>query len=120
MTRTHDLVTDFFARYAAALLARDETAIADLYAVPALILFPGTSIAVDDAAQTAAFFASSWEQYEGVAAAEPSITIMGEGPVGVWADVTWSYGGGPQERFCYQLVAEPDGYRIAVLTLLTL
>ncbi|MEJ2888741.1 hypothetical protein [Actinomycetospora aeridis] len=111
-------VEAFFARYAAALLARDEHAVADLYAVPALVLFPGTSIAVSDAAQTAAFFAASWSQYEGIDVAAPSITIMGEGPVGVWADVTWDHGHGPAERFCYQLVAGEDGYRIAVLTLL--
>lgn len=113
-----DTVESFFARYAEALLARDEQAVADLYAVPALVLFPGTSIAVSDRARTAAFFASSWEQYEGIDTAVPSITIMGEGPVGVWADVTWDHGHGPAERFCYQLVAGQDGYRIAVLTLL--
>ncbi|GAA4932308.1 hypothetical protein EV188_103782 [Actinomycetospora succinea] len=115
-----DTVESFFARYAAALLARDEQAVADLYAVPALVLFPGTSIAVTDAAQTAAFFASSWAQYEGTDASDPTITVMGEGPVGVWADVTWDHGHGPAERFCYQLVAGEDGYRIAVLTLLDL
>jgi len=114
-TRTVD---GFFATYAQALLARDEQAVADLYAVPALILFPGTSIPVTDAAQTAAFFGSSWDQYEGIDTADPSITVMAEGPVGVWADVTWDHGRGPAERFCYQLVAGPDGYRIAVLTLL--
>ena len=49
-----DTVETFFAAYAAALLARDEQAVADLYAVPALVLFPGTSIAVGDRGQTAA------------------------------------------------------------------
>ena len=117
MTDTHT-VDGFFATYAHALLARDEQAVADLYAVPALILFPGISIPVTDAAQTAAFFGSNWGQYEGVDTADPSITVMAEGPVGVWADVTWDHGRGPAERFCYQLVAGPDGYRIAVLTLL--
>jgi len=68
-----------FARYAEALPARDEQAVADLYA---------------------------------------TISIMGEGPVGLGADVTWDHGHGPAERFCYQLVAGEDGYRIAVLTLL--
>ncbi|MEJ2862717.1 hypothetical protein [Actinomycetospora flava] len=115
-----DTVESFFARYAEALLARDEQAVADLYAVPALVLFPGQAIAVSDRAQTAAFFASSWSQYEGIDAADPTITVMGEGPVGVWADVTWDHGHGPAERFCYQLVAGEDGYRIAVLTLLDL
>lgn len=41
---------------------------------------------------------------------------MGEAPGSVWADVTWGYGGGPRERFCYQLIEGPDGYQIAVLT----
>lgn len=113
-----DTVDAFFAAYAKALLARDEQAVAELYAVPALILFPGTSIPVTDTAQTAAFFASSWDQYEGVDVAEPTIRILAEGPVGAWADVTWDHGNGPAERFCYQLVAGGDGYRIAVLTLL--
>jgi hypothetical protein len=41
---------------------------------------------------------------------------MAEAPRSLWVDVTWSYGGKPQERFCYQLVEGPDGYQIAVLT----
>jgi hypothetical protein len=116
MTDTSDTTAQFFERYAAALLARDEQAIAGMYAVPSLILFPGQSIAVSDASQTEAFFASSWAQYEGVGTAESEVTIMGEAPGTVWADVTWSYGGRPRERFCYQLVERPGGYQIAVLT----
>lgn len=109
-------VDEFFERYAAALLARDEHAIAELYAVPALVLFPGNAIAVSDAAQTEQFFAASWGQYGGVDEAQPSITIMGEAPGTVWADVTWTYDGEPRERFCYQLVGEPGSYLVAVLT----
>jgi hypothetical protein len=116
MADTRDLVHQFFERYAAALLARDEQQIAGMYAVPSLILFPGNSIAVSDAAQTEAFFASSWGQYEGVDSADMQIEIMGEAPGSVWADVTWSFGGQPRERFCYQLVDAGTGYRIAVLT----
>jgi hypothetical protein len=41
---------------------------------------------------------------------------MGEAPGTEWADVTRFYGGRAQERFCYQLVAGPQEYRIAVLT----
>ena len=107
---------EFFGRYATALVARDEQAVAQLYAVPALILFPGNPIAVGDASQTAEFFASSWAQYEGINAAEPQITIMGEAPGSIWADVTWRYDGKVLERFCYQLYAGADGYQIAVLT----
>ena len=106
----------FFAQYAAALLARDEQAIARMYGVPSLILFPGQSLAVSDPQQTAGFFAANWEQYAGVEEANPEITIMGTGPASIWADVTWSYGGSAQERFCYQLVPGEHGQQIAVLT----
>lgn len=109
-------VDQFFDRYAAALLARDEKAIAGLYAVPSLILFPGTSIPVSEARQTEEFFAASWGQYDGVDAVHREIVVMAEAPGSVWADVTWSYGGRPQERFCYQLVDGSAGLQIAVLT----
>jgi hypothetical protein len=116
MNATSSRTDEFFERYAAALLARDAAAIAGMYAVPSLILFPGQSIAVTDAKQTEAFFASSWDQYEGVDEADRQVAIMAEAPGSVWADVTWSYGGRPRERFCYQLVERDGGYLIAVLT----
>lgn len=116
MTATPENVDQFFERYASALLARDEQAIAGMYAVPALILFPGTSTVVSDAGQTAAFFASSWSQYDGVDAVDKQLVVMGEAPGSVWVEVTWSYDGTARERFCYQLIAGPDGYQIAVLT----
>jgi hypothetical protein len=108
----------FFDLYAAALLARDEAAMAELYAVPSLILFPGNAIAVSEPAQTRAFFASAWLQYDGVDDATPTISLMAEGPGSVWAEVTWRLQGRGRERFCYQLVEQDEGYRIAVLTLL--
>ena len=89
-----------------------------MYAVPSLILFPGTSIPVSDVRQAQEFFASSWPQYEGVDAVDKQITIMGEAPHSIWVDVTWIFGGRSRERFCYQLVAGPDGFQIAVLTLM--
>jgi len=116
MTDTAESVDRFFEEYEAALLARDEQTIARLYAVPSLILFPGRSIVVSDAGQTEQFFASSWDQYDGVDAVDRRVVVMGEGPGSVWADVTWSYGGRARERFCYQLVPGNGGYRIAVLT----
>lgn len=116
MTDRHDSVTAFFDRYAAALLARDEKAVAPLYAVPALILFPGTSIPVSDASQTEEFFASAWAQYDGVQTVDKQVEIIAEGPGTVWADVTWSYDGAPRERMCYQLVEGPQGWQIAVLS----
>jgi len=116
VTNTPDKADLFFERYAAALLARDEKAIAELYAVPSLILFPGNSIPVSDAKQTEKFFAASWSQYEGVDTVDKEVVVMGEAPGSLWADVTWSYGGRPRERFCYQLIEASNGYQIAVLT----
>lgn len=115
---TRDRVEGFFERYAAALLARDVRALASLYAVPSLILFPGTSIPVSDPAQTEEFFASAFSQYAGVNDVEKRISVMGEAPGTVWADVTWSYRDRQSERFCYQLIDTTGGYRIAVLTLM--
>jgi hypothetical protein len=116
MDEFSDTPEQFFDRYQAALLARDERAVARLYAVPGLIVFPGRVIPVTDAGQTEAFFASSWEQYDGVDEVRRRLEIMAEGPGSVWADVVWSYDGEERERFCYQLVPSPGGYRIAVLT----
>jgi len=111
-----DDVSLFFERYASALLARDARAIAGMYAVPGLIVFPGAVLPITDARQTEDFFASTWGQYDGVDAVEQQVALMGSAPGTVWADVTWSYGGRPQERFCYQLLRGPDGYQIVVLT----
>jgi hypothetical protein len=109
-------VEAFFERYASALLARNEKDMGRMYAAPSLILVPGNTVLVSDAKQTEGFFASSWGQYEGVNEVDWEISIMGEAPGSVWADVTWSYGGKPRERFCYQLVENHGEYRIAVLT----
>lgn len=117
MTTTETAVVEFFDRYAAALVARDEGAIADLYAVPSLIIFPGQATAVSDPQQTREFFAASWSQYEGVEAMNRTISVIKRGPGAVWVEVTWSYVGGG-EHFCYQLVESPAGLQIAVLTLL--
>lgn len=118
--RTADVVARFFHDYAAALLARDEEAVADLYAVPALVLFPGRAIAVSDRSQTAEFFASSWEQYDGVAEAEPDVSVLAATDDAIWADVRWSFDGAERERFCYQLARDGAGpaerWQVAVLT----
>ena len=118
MNATKDKVDGFFERYASALLARDAKAIAGMYAVPSLILFPGTSIPVNDARQTEEFFASAFVQYDGVNDVAQKIAVMAEAPGTVWADVTWSYAGRPSERFCYKLIETAGGYRIAVVTLI--
>jgi ketosteroid isomerase-like protein len=116
MTDTQSRTDEFFERYQSALLARDEQAIAELYAVPSLILFPGQSLVVTGQEQTEQFFAAAWGQYDGVTAVDRAVEIMGEAPGTVWAVVTWSYEGRPRERFCYQLVDGPSGYQIGVLT----
>jgi hypothetical protein len=116
MATRAESVTDFFDRYEAALLARDAKALATLYDVPSLILFPGRSVAVGEAAQTEAFFASAFAQYEGVTSVDRELAIIAEAPHSVWADVTWTFPNRPVERFCYQLVEGGDGFRIAVLT----
>ena len=116
MTDIRSKVDDFFEQYASALLARDERETSKMYAVPSLILFPGNPIVVSDAKQTEEFFASSWDQYNGVNEIQKQLAIMGEAPSSVWVDVTWSYGGEPRERFCYQLIEGAEGYQIAVLT----
>ena len=116
MTDIADRVEVFFERYAAALLARDAAAVAELYAVPALILFPDNPVPVTSRGQTEQFFAASWVQYEGVESVEKRVRILAEAPWSVWADVAWSYGGGPGERFCYQLMDDGGQLRIAVLT----
>lgn len=71
---------EFFDRYAVALLARDERTIAHMYAVPALILFPGQPVVVTDARQTEEFFASAWDQYDGVDQLDKEVTILAQAP----------------------------------------
>lgn len=105
----------FFDRYQSALLDRDAVRISEMYAVPGLILFPGTSVAVTDRSQTEQFFRASFGQYDGVTEVDHHLMIIAETSHSVWVDVTWSYGGRPRERFCYQLVGADDP-QIAVLT----
>ena len=91
-----------------------------MYAVPGLILFPGSSVSVTDPVQTEQFFASSFGQYEGVTAVEHTQSTALKAGHSVWVDVTWSYDGRARERFCYQLIDGPAGPQIAVLTPLEL
>lgn len=106
----------FFDSYAAAMLARDAKAIADLYAVPALVEFPGQAVAVSDASQTERFFAASFGQYEDVENVTTAVRTVAETGHSSWIEVSWSYDGTPAEQFIYQLVQTADGWRIAVLT----
>lgn len=112
----NETATEFFDRYRSALLDRDAEAVARLYAVPALILFPGQTIAVTDAAQTEQFFGSAWAQYEGITDTRVELRVPAETSGSVWADVTWHHDNATSERLMYQLVNTDDGWRIAVLT----
>jgi len=118
MSISSSSVEQFFDRYAAALLARDARSVAAMYAVPGLIVFPGQSVAVSDPRQTEKFFAGSWDQYEAVDTVDKTVSTIAATASTAWVDVTWSYAGRAQERFCYQLVDGPAGLQIAVLTLL--
>ncbi|WP_147916793.1 nuclear transport factor 2 family protein [Ruania zhangjianzhongii] len=111
-----DQTNEFFDRYARALLARDAEQIADLYAVPALIVSPGQSIAVTDRSQTRDFFAAGMAGYDDVTDAAADVAVLAQTGHSVWADVTWRYDGDPRERYLYQLVAVDHGWQIAVLT----
>ncbi|WP_240694651.1 hypothetical protein [Cryobacterium sp. SO1] len=69
---------DFFDTYARALVARDANAVSRLYATPALILFPGQSIAVSEPSQTAEFFLQAWEQYDGIKHTATDINVVAQ------------------------------------------
>jgi ketosteroid isomerase-like protein len=109
MTATTGKVEEFFERYAAALLARDAKMIAGLYAVPSLILFPGTSIPVSGSRQTEEFFTSAFSQYAGVDDVGRQIIIMCEAPGTVWADVTGPTAAGSPSDFVTSSLNHPRG-----------
>lgn len=108
---------EFFDAYTRALLERDAKALAEHYAVPALIEFPGRRIIVSNARQTEEFFTGAFGQYEGVSAADAAVEIVAATGHSIWADVTWNHhGDAPNERNMYQLVRTGEGWKIAVLT----
>lgn len=115
-----EVVEEFFDTYARALLDRDATAIANHYSVPALVAAPQQLIAVSDASETEAFFASAFGQYDGVTEATPVVIVLAATEHSIWAQVTWSYDGVSAERNMYQLVRDGEQWRIAVLTPLEL
>ena len=117
-TMTNSTITQqFFDSYTRALLDRDAKAIAEHYAVPALIEFPDHPIAVSDASQTEQFFSGAFGQYEAVSTTHATIKIVVETGHSIWVDVTWTHdAGAPSERFLYQLVRSGSDWRIAVLT----
>ena len=117
-TMTNSTITQqFFDSYTRALLDRDAKAIAEHYAVPALIEFPDHPIAVSDVSQTEQFFSGAFGQYDGVSTTHATIRIVAETGHSIWADVTWTHDAGvPSERLLYQLVRSGSDWRIAVLT----
>lgn len=111
------IADEFFDTYTRALLDRDAAAIADHYAVPALIEFPDHPVAVSAASQTEEFFAGAFGQYEGILTAHATVEVIAETGHSLWADVTWTYdAGAPAEHNLYQLVRTGSGWKIAVLT----
>lgn len=110
------IATEFFRTYARALLDRDVKAIANHYAVPALIAAPGQLIAVSDATQTVAFFESAFGQYEGISDINPVVDVVATTRHSLWADVIWSYDGTAAERNMYQLAQVGAHWKIVVLT----
>ena len=111
------IAQQFFASYTRALLDRDAKAIAEHYAVPALIEFPDHPIAVSDVSQTEQFFSGAFGQYEAVSTTHATIKVVAETGHSIWADVTWTHDAGvPSEHFIYQLVRDIESWKIAVLT----
>ena len=111
------IVQQFFDSYTRALLGRDAKAIAEHYAVPALIEFPEHPIAVSEASQTEQFFSGAFGQYEAVSTTHATIKVVAETGHSIWADVTWTHDAGvPSEHFIYQLVRDSESWKIAVLT----
>jgi len=115
---THNAVAEqFFNSYTRALLDRNAGAIAEHYAVPALIEFPEHPIAVSSASQTEQFFAGAFSQYEGVTTTHAAVKVVASTGHSIWVDVTWTHSPSRQEeRFLYQLVRDSESWKIAVLT----
>ena len=110
------IAQQFFDSYTRALLDRDAKAIAEHYAVPALIEFPEHPIAVSSASQTEQFFAGAFSQYEGVTTTHAAVKVVASTGHSIWVDVTWTHSPSRQEeRFLYQLVRDSESWKIAVL-----
>lgn len=119
-TEAATVAEEFFDSYTRHLLDRDAAALADDYAVPALIEFPRQRILVTDAAQTEQFFAGAFGQYEGITDASTTITVPAATDHSIWTVVEFEYDGPddviPGERNLYQLIHMDGGWRISVLT----
>ena len=115
---THNAIAEqFFNSYTRALRDRNAEAIAEHYAVPALIEFPEHPIAVSSASQTEQFFAGAFSQYEGVTTTHAAVKVVASTGHSIWVDVTWTHSPSRQEeRFLYQLVRDSESWKIAVLT----
>lgn len=116
-TSPQSTAQDFFETYASAVVARDAEAVADLYCVPSLVLFPAQPLPVADRQQVRTFFADAAAQRGEIEEASPAVEVIASAPDhSIWADVTWSYDGTERERFVYQLVRDHGSWLVAVLT----
>ena len=75
MNENNEVHTQFFDSYTRALIDREAAAIAEHYAVPALIEFPGQRILITDAGQTHDFFAQAVGQYDGVTEVDTAVEV---------------------------------------------
>ncbi len=97
-TEAATVAEEFFDTYTRHLLDRDAAALADSYAVPALIEFPR----------------------QGIKDASTTITVPAATDHSIWVVVEFEYDGPddviPGERNMYQLVRVDGGWKIGVLT----
>src|SRR5699024_2100521 len=120
MNENNDVHTEFFDTYARALIDRAAAAIADHYAAPAIIEFPGRRISGPVAGPTESVLGRAGRQDDAVTGVDTGVSVIPPTGQSIRGDVTWRYhGGAPDERNMYQLVQTDDGWKIAVLTPLT-
>lgn len=82
----------FFDRYGQALAARDVSAIADAWAIPAFVIGPEDGVPVAGRVEVETFFTQSLAQYDGIAGARPNLSEPVELMPGVFAcDVAWEH-----------------------------
>ena len=123
MAHHGEMLRGFFVRYGEALAAGDLRAIAECYAVPALVLSDAGSIPVAAREEIEAAFRGATEAYrdQGLVAACPTI-IGSEATTGrlVSADVRWDYldeqgRSSQQDGYRYILRLDEVGPRIQVV-----
>ncbi|HUP17318.1 MAG TPA: hypothetical protein VM848_14860 [Acidimicrobiia bacterium] len=116
MTQTTDKANQFFECYAAALLARDKAAMAGMYAIPSLILFPGNFDSGDRCPPNRGVLRRLPGAVRRSRFSRPAGSDHGRGSGDCMGRRHLVLSGPTPERFCYQLIEGADGYQIAVLT----